>query len=196
MSSYEIEQATIESRLNNIFNNKDENNFIDLSAIHALLAPHDKRPTARLLNSAKIQEVVERLRGNGVEPICETPEMVIRVHHELALEVVKSKRGNLKEFVRRWETVQADELSLVIGRTPEIISRIKDVFGDTSRIRHVKLEGKFYFAAVDLAKIALWNGASTDNINTPLCIQRASEKDEALKNALSKRYQFGYAYVS
>ena len=190
MSSYESERQTIESRLNNIFNNKDENNFIDLSAIHAVVAPHDKRPTVRLLNSAKLQQVVQRIRGNGVEPIRETRERVT-VHPGLALEIVKTKRTDLKDFIRRWETVQADDITLLIGRTPEIISRIKDVFGDTSRIRHVKLEGKFFFAAVDLAKVALWDGASTDHINIPLCIQRASEKDEVLNNALSKRHQFG-----
>jgi len=77
------------------------------------------------------------------------------------LEIVKAKRSDLEEFCRRYETVQADDITLIIGRTPEITSRIKNVFGDTSRIRHVKLEGKFFFAAVDLAKIALWNGDST-----------------------------------
>lgn len=188
MSSYETERQTIESRLNNIFNNKDENNFIDLSAIHALVAPHDKRPTVRLLNSAKLQQVVQRIRGNDVEPIYETREKVM-VHHELALEVVKAKRGDLKEFFRRWE---GGDISLVICNTPEVLSRIQDVFGDASCIRHVKLDGKFYFAAVDLAKIALWNGENTpDKGNISRFIQHAADLDEKLKAALDNKYRFG-----
>lgn len=193
MNSYEAERQALESRLDAIFSTRDVHNFVNLSEIHALVARHDKRPTARLLGSAKLVQTVERLRGNGVDPsVCETGQKVF-VHPELALEVVKTRRSDLKEFARRWETEQVDDLSLVVGRTPEILSRIKDVFGDTSRIRHVKLEGKFYFAAFDLAKIALWEGENTPSVNAiSVYIQRAAEKDEDLKNAISKHHQFGY----
>lgn len=114
------------------------------------------------------------------------------VHPELALEVVKTRRSDLKDFIRHCETVHVDDLSLVIGSTPEILTRIQEVFGDANKIRHVKLNGKFFFAAVDLAKIALWNGDQTpSNANIAHYVTRTSAADKELNAALGRVHQFG-----
>jgi len=103
MAARKLEKTITE--VNAIFRNRDENNFINLSALRRLIAPNDKRHTAYLLSgNVKLKDVLVRLQKNDEDTVRDNGQRVI-IHPELALEFIETKRPELTDVVEQWRHV-------------------------------------------------------------------------------------------
>ena len=181
----------IVAQLKSILDARDGQGFVDLTQIHELVAPVDKRETIMLLSPKNIADVRVRLTTTDFDPVRRENGRVF-VFHELAYEVIVHRRVDLKYIVQVWKGERGDAVQLIVSTVPELALRVQDVFGETG-IRHTRIDGKFYFAAADMAKLILWDGntQTPSQRNCSLYVSRAGEKDELLRKGCAHTFQFG-----
>jgi len=113
------------------------------------------------------------------------------VFYELAYEVIVHRRADLKHTVQVWKGERGDAVQQIVSAVPELAVRVQDVFGETG-IRHTKIDGKFYFAASDMAKLVLWDKETQNpsQNNITFYLERAKGNDAALRMAFERTFQF------
>lgn len=176
--------------LKSILDARDERGFVDLSQIHKLVAPVDQRETVMLLSPKKIADVRARLTTHDFDPVRLENGRVF-VFYELAYEVIIHRRADLKQIVLEWRGERGNVIEEIVRSVPELAGRVKEVFGETG-IRHARIEGKFYFAAADMAKLVLWDEQTQTPSQSALNIyvKRAAHNDDKLLTALARTYHF------
>lgn len=180
----------ISTQLKFILVARDERGFVDLVQIHKLVAPVDQRETVMLLSPKKIADVRARLTTADFDPV--RLDNGVFVFYELALDVIAFRRADLKGQCHKWKSELGDAVQQIICAVPELTLRVQDVFGETG-IRHTRIDGKFYFAATDMAKLVLWdNETQTPSPSTQAhAVEAAGRNDPVLHSALTRTFQFG-----
>lgn len=98
----------------------------------------------------------------------------------------------LKGQCNIWKCAFGDAVKQIVRSVPELGARVDTVFGNTG-IRYTRMDGKFYFAATDMAKLVLWDEEKQTPCQRDLSIyvDRAGAADENLRMACSHTHQFG-----
>jgi len=179
------------TQLKEIIDARDENGFVDLSRIHKLVAPVDQRESTMLLSTKKIADVRARLTTADFDPV-RVENGRVYVFYELAYEVIIHRRADLKQIVLEWKGERGNAVEEIVRSVPELAGRVQEVFGDNG-IRHTRIDGKFYFAASDMARLVLWDEhTKTPTLsNSTVYIQRSVANDDLLAKALARKYHFG-----
>jgi len=182
--------SDISTQLKIILDARDERGFVDLVQIHKLVAPVDQRETIMLLSPKKIADVRARLTTTDFDPV--RLDNGVFVFYELALEVIAFRRADLKHIVQKWKGELGDAIKQIVSAVPELALRVEDVFGNTG-IRYTQIDGTFYFAATDMAKLVLWdNETQTPSQSTQAhAVEAAGRNDPILHSALTRAFQFG-----
>lgn len=151
----------------------------------------DQRETVKLLVPKKLIEARARIATDlGFDPVRQDGVRVF-VHFELALGVVEHRRSDLKGQCRRWKCAFENALTHIIQSVPELDARVESVFGNTG-IRYTRLDGKFFFAATDLARLVLWDDVrkTPSPQHAARDVQAAAAVDPTLQDELKRVFQF------
>lgn len=113
------------------------------------------------------------------------------VFYELALVVIAFRRADLKNVVQKWKGELGGALAQIVAAVPELALRVEEVFGGTG-IRYTRIDGKFYFAATDMAKLVLWDEEtqSPSQSTQAHMVENSKRNDAALRMAFERTFQF------
>lgn len=206
--------SDIETQLTEVFS-KSNGDFVDLRALRDILAPGDIRDAAKLIEAKKLREARAHIESNDLIAIRSSSDGKFEVHVDLALEYVLYKNKDLKQIVNHIRNNRPGGMRAVLESTPGLFERVKTVFGDAGEsfcthqrifernaanfqpphivgIRHVRLDGKFYFAAPDLARLVLWDDAkkTPSAKNAIHSMEGAAMYDHSLQVELERTHQF------
>ncbi len=184
--------STDEQYFDHIFETRTDDGFVNLSEIHRLVAPTDQRDTLKLLAPKKLKDACATLTTSKFNPVRSATDGTIYAFWSLALEFALYRKPNLKELARKWRLMIDNPMSELIKTEETLQARIDHVFGKDG-IRYIQLDGKFFFAAPDLARLVLWDDKSQTPTaqNTVHAIKTHSAADDVLLTLLQKVYSFG-----
>ena len=180
---------TIPDRLDYVFENRSADGFVNLTQIHRIVTPNDKRGDAKLLGPKKLTESIAALKTPTFDPLRHEGHET-HAFWTLALDVIVYRKKDLHPFARKWRTLIDNPMRDLLLAEDSLNEHIQRVFGNEG-IRYIKLNDKFYFSAPDLVRLIL-NG---DNDGSRVYLQRARAHDSQLNTLLEKVYTFRYVLI-